>query len=64
MLLQGPYRMKSTVCPLDRVEDRGNYFSERKSHWVLPMHETCYVENIATGPGNYFCVVETHFILL
>ena len=56
--------MKSTICPLDRIEDRGNHFSERKSHWALPIHETHYVESIGTGPGNNEYIVCINFITL
>ena len=51
--------MKSTICPLERVEDRGKYFSELKSRWVLPMHETSQVETITTGPGGQTDVTVT-----
>ena len=64
LAIQGPFKMKSTICPLDRTEDRGNHFSERKSHWALPIHETHYVESIGTGPGNNEYIVCINFITL
>ena len=48
--------MKIPNYPVERVEVRGRGFSELKSHWTIPLHETNYVGAICTGPGMLVCV--------
>ena len=39
----------SDMYPVERAEVRGWSFSELKSFWRLPMHETNYVECVGGG---------------
>ena len=43
--------MKSVSFPVERLDSRGHAFSEMKSYFTLPLHETNHVSAVSSTIG-------------